>query len=68
VPDPVVERARTPLRLKGEIPSPLDPPSGCVFHTRCPMATDRCRETIPPLREIAAGHFSACHYAEALPA
>jgi peptide/nickel transport system ATP-binding protein len=66
VPDPEIERARRPIRLKGEIPSPLDPPAGCVFHTRCPLATERCRAEVPPLRALASGHFSACHYAESL--
>ncbi|HEY9539182.1 MAG TPA: oligopeptide/dipeptide ABC transporter ATP-binding protein [Kiloniellaceae bacterium] len=47
--------------VKGEIPSPLDPPSGCHFHPRCPHATDRCRVERPALREIAAGRWSACH-------
>jgi oligopeptide/dipeptide ABC transporter ATP-binding protein len=66
VPDPEIERARRPIRLKGEIPSPLDPPAGCVFHTRCPLATERCRAEVPPLRALASGHLSACHYAESL--
>jgi peptide/nickel transport system ATP-binding protein len=47
--------------VKGEIPSPLDPPSGCHFHPRCPFATERCREQAPRLEEIAPGRFSACH-------
>ncbi len=47
--------------IKGEIPSPLDPPSGCHFHPRCPHATDRCRTEVPKLREIAPGRVSACH-------
>ncbi|RMD65012.1 MAG: ATP-binding cassette domain-containing protein [Alphaproteobacteria bacterium] len=47
--------------IKGEIPSPLDPPSGCHFHPRCPHATARCRQEAPALREIAPGRFSACH-------
>jgi oligopeptide/dipeptide ABC transporter ATP-binding protein len=61
VPDPVVERQRAPQRLAGEIPSPFDPPSGCVFRTRCPIATARCAREVPELREVAAGHFAACH-------
>ena len=60
VPDPVVERARPPRALVGEIPSPLSPPSGCVFHTRCPLATAECRATVPELREIRPGQFAAC--------
>lgn len=47
--------------LKGEIPSPLDPPAGCVFHTRCPMATDVCKQKTPQSKEVAAGHHVACH-------
>jgi peptide/nickel transport system ATP-binding protein len=47
--------------VKGEIPSPLDPPSGCHFHPRCPFATERCRSEPPRLEEIAPSHFSACH-------
>ncbi|WP_169569364.1 ABC transporter ATP-binding protein [Sneathiella limimaris] len=50
--------------IKGEIPSPLDPPKGCHFHPRCPFATDRCREEIPKLKEISPGHQSACHLNE----
>jgi peptide/nickel transport system ATP-binding protein len=60
VPDPAVERARAPRLLGGELPSPLTPPSGCVFHTRCPLASAECRETVPPLREIKPGHHAAC--------
>jgi peptide/nickel transport system ATP-binding protein len=47
--------------VKGEIPSPLHPPSGCHFHPRCPMATDRCRSERPALRPVAPGHQAACH-------
>jgi oligopeptide/dipeptide ABC transporter ATP-binding protein len=63
-PAPETESARRAVPLRGEIPSPLNPPSGCVFHTRCPMATELCREQVPVLREIGAGHVAACHYAE----
>ncbi|MEQ9815297.1 MAG: ATP-binding cassette domain-containing protein [Azospirillaceae bacterium] len=49
--------------LQGEIPSPLAPPSGCVFHTRCPIATERCRVEVPLSREVAGGHRVACHHA-----
>ncbi len=52
----------------GDVPSPLNPPSGCRFHTRCSFATERCRSDDPPLRAMASGHFTACHYAESLPA
>jgi peptide/nickel transport system ATP-binding protein len=47
--------------IAGEIPSPINPPSGCHFHPRCPHATERCKVEVPKLREIAPGHFSACH-------
>ena len=60
-PNPVVERARAPRALHGEIPSPLTPPAGCVFHTRCPIAGEVCRQMVPELREIRPGHFAACH-------
>ncbi len=52
----------------GDVPSPMDPPAGCHFHTRCGFATDRCRTEDPALRTIAPGHAAACHYAEELPA
>lgn len=52
---------RTFFAVKGEIPSPLTPPTGCHFHPRCPYSTERCREEAPTLREIAPGHRSACH-------
>jgi oligopeptide transport system ATP-binding protein len=51
----------------GDVPSPMDPPSGCRFHTRCPFATDKCSAEEPLLRAIDSGHLSACHYAETLP-
>ncbi len=54
-------RKRRFTAVKGEIPSPLNPPSGCHFHPRCPHAMPRCAEVVPPLREIAPGHHSACH-------
>jgi peptide/nickel transport system ATP-binding protein len=56
--DPNVRRNRQ--ILKGDIPSPADPPSGCVFRTRCPHALDACGKTVPELREVAPGHFKAC--------
>lgn len=55
---------RERIVLKGELPSPANPPKGCVFHTRCPMAMDVCRETIPLLEEREPNHFVACHYYE----
>ncbi|HEV8585226.1 MAG TPA: dipeptide ABC transporter ATP-binding protein [Methylomirabilota bacterium] len=60
IPDPELEARREHLVLGGEVPSPLDPPSGCVFHPRCPLAEDRCRQVIPPLREVKPGHWAAC--------
>ena len=61
LPDPVKSRARQRILLEGDIPSPLDPPSGCRFHTRCPYATERCRMEQPQLKEQSPGHFAACH-------
>src|SRR5262245_48366066 len=60
IPDPLLEERRARTVLSGEVPSPLNPPSGCVFHPRCPIAVDRCRGEIPPLREITPGHWAAC--------
>jgi peptide/nickel transport system ATP-binding protein len=56
----VEPKKRTFVPIRGEIPSPLDPPSGCHFHPRCPHAMTKCRDTVPALEEIAPGHFSAC--------
>ena len=50
--------------LKGDVPSPANPPSGCRFHPRCYMAQPVCSQEVPPLRLIAPGHWSACHFAE----
>ena len=62
IPDAAVERRRERLRLTGEPPSAIDPPSGCRFRTRCPIATERCAAEMPPLAEQRPGHLAACHY------
>jgi oligopeptide/dipeptide ABC transporter ATP-binding protein len=62
IPDPRENRARVRTIVEGEPPSPLAPPPGCRFHTRCPHATDRCRAVEPPLMEYAGGHLAACHH------
>jgi oligopeptide transport system ATP-binding protein len=63
IPDPKIEAKRKRMVVRGEVPSPLNPPSGCVFHPRCPIAVARCSAEIPPLREIRPGHWAACHLA-----
>ena len=61
VPVPEPGAARTPMILKGDVPSPINPPSGCRFHTRCPFVFDRCRTEEPELRSTGAGEWVACH-------
>ena len=60
IPDPEVEAQRERVVLRGEVPSPLNPPTGCVFHPRCPIAVDRCPREIPDLREVRPDHRAAC--------
>ncbi|MFN3225850.1 MAG: ABC transporter ATP-binding protein [Hyphomicrobiales bacterium] len=62
--DPVRERARKRAPLQGEVPSPISPPSGCVFHTRCPIARAECEALSPDWREARPGHWVACHFAD----
>jgi oligopeptide transport system ATP-binding protein len=60
IPDPAVEARRKRIVLQGDVPSPIDPPQGCRFHTRCPYVVDACRRVDPPLVEIQPAHFAAC--------
>ena len=63
VPDPDIQATRKRIILAGDPPSPIDAPSGCCFHTRCPMACERCAKERPEFREVEKGHFCACHFA-----
>jgi len=60
IPDPDVEKQRAHRVMKGEVPSPINPPSGCVFHPRCPLAVGSCAQEVPQLRELKPGHWVAC--------
>lgn len=64
--DPEVEVTKNRIKLEGDLPSPINPPKGCKFSTRCPYAKDRCRAERPIIREVIAGRFAACHYSEEL--
>ncbi|HEY1777353.1 MAG TPA: ABC transporter ATP-binding protein [Solirubrobacteraceae bacterium] len=68
LPDPKIERAKSDLAIRGELPSPIDPPSGCRFRTRCPRAQARCAEEEPALRDFGPGHVAACHFPLQTPA
>jgi peptide/nickel transport system ATP-binding protein len=71
IPDPEKQKTRTRIMLQGDLPSPIDPPSGCVFRTRCFQAQEKCAIEVPPLVQVAPGHQVACHFpitVEELPA
>ena len=63
IPEPGLKRKR--IRLVGDVPSPINPPSGCHFHTRCPKAMERCKTESPLFRQIGDGHWAACHLNDA---
>ena len=65
IPDPVVDRTRERIILKGDVPSPMNPPSGCPFHTRCPHAEEICKTKVPELKSTGPNHWTACHLVEA---
>jgi len=61
IPDPIKERKRQRIILEGDVPSPANPPSGCQFHTRCPLAVEMCKHVVPEWREVSPGHWVYCH-------
>lgn len=67
IPDPKISRNAHRIVLEGDVPSPLNPPSGCRFRTRCAYATDKCAQEEPQMEEVNPGHFVACHHIDALP-
>jgi oligopeptide/dipeptide ABC transporter ATP-binding protein len=67
VPDPEVEMRREHRVVQGEVPSPINPPSGCVFHPRCPLAVETCPQLVPALRKVRPRHWVACTEVERLP-
>ena len=67
IPNPVMQRQRTRIGIRGELPSPVNPPSGCRFRTRCPAAQDVCAQEEPPMRRFGEGHWAACHFPLAAP-
>ncbi len=64
MPDPKIEKRRQRIILTGDVPSPVNPPSGCRFHTRCPLVQNICKEQEPAFRNVGGGHLAACHFAE----
>ncbi|MGN7300121.1 ABC transporter ATP-binding protein [Ferdinandcohnia sp. SAFN-114] len=62
IPDPIEQRKKERIILTGDVPSPISPPSGCRFHTRCPIATDRCKQEEPVFEQKKDGHWAACHF------
>ncbi len=65
IPEPGLKRTR--IRLEGDVPNPINPPSGCYFHPRCPKVMDRCKTEVPAFRQISSGHWAACHLNDAVP-